>query len=208
RRPSPARARTRRAPIALAIMLGMLILISFDVLPMVTAALLTASAVVVLGCLSVGETRNVVDMSVLILIAAAFGVSKALEHTGAAGVIAALLVGWGAALGPLGVLAMVYLATLLATELLSNAAAAALMFPVAMEAAHQFGIEARPLAIAVTIAASAAFASPLGYQTHLMVYGPGGYRFSDFVKIGLPLNFVVFAVAMVCIPYGWPLTPA
>lgn len=206
--PDSTPPRYQKAVPALLILFVLVVIVATGVLPMVTAALLAASAVVLSGCLSVGETRNVVDMSILILIAAAFGVSKALERTGAAGVIASVLVGWGASLGSLGILAMVYLATLLATELLSNAAAAALMFPIAMEAAQQFGIDARPLAIAVTIAASAAFASPLGYQTHLMVYGPGGYRFSDFVKIGLPLNLVIFAVAMVCIPRAWPLTPA
>jgi di/tricarboxylate transporter len=171
---------------------------------MITTSLLAASAVVALGCLSVGEVRGAVDMSVLILIAAAFGVSKALEKTGVASSIAAVLVATGAEFGPTGVLAMVYLATLMFTEFLSNAAAAALVFPVALETARQFGVDARPFAITITIAASAAFASPIGYQTHLMVYGPGGYRFSDFLKIGIPLNLLIFAVAMVCIPYVWP----
>lgn len=206
--PDSTPPRYQKAVPALLILLALIVLVTTGMLPMVTAALLAASAVVVSGCLSVGETRNVVDMSVLILIAAAFGISKALEKTGAAGAIASVLVEFGAHLGPVGVLAMVYLATLLFTEFLSNAAAAALVFPIAMQAAHQFGVDARPFAIAITVAASAAFASPLGYQTHLMVYGPGGYRFSDFVKVGLPLNFLIFAVAMVCIPRAWPLAPA
>jgi di/tricarboxylate transporter len=87
---------------------------------------------------------------------------------------------------------------------MSNAAAATLMFPIAVETAQQFGVDVRPFAMAITIAASAAFASPLGYQTHLMVYGPGGYRFTDFLKIGIPLDLLIFAVAMVCIPWAWP----
>jgi di/tricarboxylate transporter len=97
---------------------------------------------------------------------------------------------------------------LLFTEFLSNAAAAALVFPVALEAARQLGVDARPFAIAITVAASAAFASPIGYQTHLMVYGPGGYRFSDFLRMGIPLDFLVFAIAMVVIPLFWPFGPA
>lgn len=202
--PDSTPPRFHKAVPALLVLVGVIALVTTELLPMVTAALLAASAVVVLGCLSVGEVRGVVDMSVLILIAAAFGVSKALEKTGAAGVVASVLIEAGVGMGPIGVLAMVYLATLIFTEFLSNAAAAALMFPIAAEAARQFSVDARPFAIAIAIAASAAFASPLGYQTHLMVYGPGGYRFSDFLKIGIPLNLLIFVVAMLCIPYTWP----
>jgi di/tricarboxylate transporter len=175
---------------------------------MITASLLAASAVVLLGCLSVGEVRSVVDMSVLLLIAAAFGVGKALEKTGAAGAMATVLVEVGALLGPVGVLAAIYLATAVLTELISNAAAIALVFPIAYEAAQQFGVDARPFAITITAAASSSFASPISYQTNLMVYGPGGYRFSDFLKIGIPLKLLIFAIAIVCIPYVWPLVPA
>lgn len=202
--PDSTPPRFHKAVPALLVLVGVIALVTTELLPMVTAALLAASAVVVLGCLSVGEVRGSVDMSVLILIAAAFGVSKALEKTGVAGVVASVLIEAGVGMGPIGVLAMVYLATLIFTEFLSNAAAAALVFPIAAEAARQFSVDARPFAIAITIAASAAFASPLGYQTHLMVYGPGGYRFSDFLKIGIPLNLLIFVVAMLCIPYTWP----
>lgn len=202
--PDSTPPRFHKAVPALLVLVGVIALVTTELLPMVTAALLAASAVVVLGCLSVGEVRGSVDMSVLILIAAAFGVSKALEKTGVAGVVASVLIEAGVGMGPIGVLAMVYLATLIFTEFLSNAAAAALVFPIAYEAARQFGVDARPFAIAIAIAASAAFASPLGYQTHLMVYGPGGYRFSDFLKIGIPLNLLIFVVAMLCIPYTWP----
>lgn len=202
--PDSAPPRYQKAIPALLILLVLIIVVTAELLPMITASLLAASAVVVFGCLSVGETRNTVDMSVLMLIAAAFGVSKALEKTGVASAVASVLVEVGAGLGPVGVLAAVYLTTLIFTEFLSNAAAATLVFPIAVNAAQQIGVDARPFAIAITIAASAAFASPMGYQTHLMVYGPGGYRFNDFLKIGLPLDFLIFLVAIVCIPYGWP----
>ena len=101
-------------------------------------------------------------------------------------------------------LAAVYLATAAFSEVISNAAAVALVFPIAGEAAHQFGVDARPFAIAVIAAASSSFASPLGYQTNLMIYGAGGYRFLDFVKIGIPLKILLFMVSMICIPYAWP----
>lgn len=193
---------------AFVILIVLITVVTAEILPMVTAALLAAFAVVLLGCLSVGEMRGTVDVSVLILIAAALGVSKALEKTGVAAGVASVLVGIGVQLGPIGVLAMVYAATLIFTEFLSNAAAAALIFPIALEAARQLGVDARPFAITITVAASAAFASPIGYQTHLMVYGPGGYRFSDFLKIGIPLDFLVFAVAVIVIPIFWPFRPA
>lgn len=202
--PDSAPPRYQKAIPALLILLLLIVTVTAELLPMITASLLAASAVVAFGCLSVGEARNAVDMSVLMLIAAAFGVSKALEKTGVASAVASVLVEVGAGLGPVGVLAAVYLTTLIFTEFLSNAAAATLVFPIAVDAALQLGVDARPFAIAITIAASAAFASPMGYQTHLMVYGPGGYRLTDFLKIGLPLDFLIFMVAIVCIPYGWP----
>jgi di/tricarboxylate transporter len=206
--PDSAPPRYNKTLPALLILVALVGTVTAGILPMITASLLAASAVVVLGCLSVGEVRSVVDMSVLILIAAAFGVGKALEKTGAAGAVATVLVEVGALLGPVGVLAAIYLATAVLTELISNAAAIALVFPIAYEAAQQFGVDARPFAIAITAAASSSFASPISYQTNLMVYGPGGYRFSDFLKIGILLKLLIFAIAIVCIPYGWPLVPA
>lgn len=206
--PESSPPRYDKAVPALAILAALIVAVTAEILPMVTAALLAAFAVMLLGCLSVGEMRGTVDMSVLVLIAAALGVSKALEKTGVAAGIASVLVQSGLQLGPVGVLAMVYLATLIFTELLSNAAAAALVFPVALEAARQLGVDARPFAIAITVAASAAFASPIGYQTHLMVYGPGGYKFTDFLKIGVPLDLLVFGIATIVIPFFWPFRPA
>ena len=196
--------RYEKAVPALIVLMILVATVTFGILPMVTAALLAAFTVIILGCLSIGETRGVVDMSVLILIAAAFGVGKAMEKTGAAEILASTLVEVGMGLGPIGVLAAVYIATSAFSEVISNAAAVALVFPIACEVAQQFGVDARPFAIAVTVAASSSFASPLGYQTNLMVYGAGGYRFLDFVKIGVPLKLLLFIVSMICIPYAWP----
>ena len=206
--PNSAPPRYQKTLPAMLILIALVVTVTLGIFPMITASLLAASAVIVFGCLSVGEVRGTVDTSVLILIAAAFGVGKALEKTGAAGAVASVLVEVGTQLGPTGVLAAVYLATSLLTEVISNAAAVALVFPIALAAAQQFGVDARPFAIAITAAASSSFASPIGYQTNLMVYGPGGYRFTDFLKIGIPLKLLVFAVSMVCIPYAWPFRPA
>lgn len=189
---------------ALLALVALITTVTLGLLPMMTAALLAAFGVIMCGCLSVGETRRVVDVSVLILIASAFGIGRALDKTGAAELLASFLVEVGAGLGPVGVLALVYLVTLVFTECISHAPAAVLMFPIAAETAGQFGVDVRPFAITIAIAASAAFASPLSYQTHLMVYGPGGYRFTDFLKIGIPLDLLIFAVAMICIPWMWP----
>jgi di/tricarboxylate transporter len=204
--PDSAPPRFQKAAPAILVLIALVTVVTAGILPMVTASLVAASIVVISGCLSVGEVRGAVDTSVLLLIATAFGVGKALEKTGAAGTIAMFLVEIGATLGPIGVLAAVYLATAILTEVISNAAAVALVFPVAFEAARQFGVDARPFAIAITAAASSSFASPIGYQTNLMIYGPGGYKFTDFLKIGIPLKLLVFAVAMVCIPYFWPFS--
>ena len=106
--------------------------------------------------------------------------------------------------GPLGALAMVYILTNLLTELLTNNAAAALLFPIALSTAAKLGLDPRPFAVVVAVAASGGFVIPIGYQTHMMVYGPGGYRFSDFLRIGLPLNLLLWLVCAALIPVLWP----
>ena len=107
--------------------------------------------------------------------------------------------------GPLAVLAAILLVTNLMTELVTNKAAAALFFPIALAAARQLEVDPRPFMLAVSLAAAASFATPLGYQTNLIVYGPGGYRFTDFVRVGLPMNLLAVAVATFAIGYGWGL---
>jgi di/tricarboxylate transporter len=134
----------------------------------------------------------------------------AMQQTGAAAWLAQNVVAGvehvvTGSLKPLVMLACVYLVTMVLTELLSNNAVAALMIPIALGIAAEAGLAARPFVIAVTIAASAAFATPIGYQTNTYVYGIGGYKFSDFVRIGVPLNFLCFIVSMLVIPRVWPL---
>jgi len=191
-----------RAWVSLMILLVMVGSVSFELLTMFKASFLAAGLMVLTGCLPGGVARRSVVWQVLIVIAAAIGIGTALTKTGAATVIAEELV--GAAQGdPLMTLVIIYLLTVLCTELITNNAAAVLMFPIALTSAQQLGVNVLPFAIAIMFAASCSFATPIGYQTNLMVYGPGGYHFSDFLRFGLPLTFLLGVMALLIIPQVW-----
>lgn len=167
---------------------GVVALAALGILPILQGALLAAILMVAAGILTPNEAARSVDMNVVLLIAAAFGVGNAIQGSGLADVLAAGIVGSSLSLGPVAVLAAVVLCTLLLTELITNNAAAVLMFPVAIAAAQASGAEPRSFAWAVALAASASFLTPVGYQTNTMVYGIGGYRFGDYLRLGLPLT--------------------
>jgi di/tricarboxylate transporter len=154
---------------------------------------------------TIGEARAAVDVNTVVLIAASFGVGNAVASSGLAGVVSEGLVSALAGLGDIGLLAGILVATVVATELLSNSAAAVLMFPIAQATAAATGLELRPLALAILIAASCSFLTPVGYQTNTMVYGMGGYRFTDFTRVGVPLTITTVVVALVMIPLVFPL---
>lgn len=198
-----APANFRKAPWAILILLGMVLLNAFGVLEVIQAALLASLAMLVTGCLSVGNVRRHIDLQVIIVIAASFALGAAMVKTGAAATIADTLLIAG--VGPRGALALVFLLTLCFTELLTNNAAAVLVFPIAMAVADTVGANFMPFAITVMVAASASFIIPIGYQTNLMVMGPGGYRVSDFVRIGVPMSLVTAAVTLTVVPLVWPL---
>lgn len=145
-----------------------------------------------------------ISWDILITIACAFAISSAMEESGLAALIATFIQDVAGSLGAWGALALLYLVTLLITELVTNNAAAALAFPLALETATKFGADPMPFFIAICIAASAGFATPIGYQTNLIVQGAGNYKFTDFVKIGLPLDFIVMVVSVGLIPLIWP----
>jgi di/tricarboxylate transporter len=168
------------------------------------AGFLAAGAMVATGCISASDARRSVDLPVLIAIAASFGVGKALEQSGVAKLFAGMLVDATRSFGPTATLATIYFGTMVLNELISNNAAAALAFPFCLESAKLLGVSERPFVMAITLAASYAFASPIGYQTHMMVFGPGGYRFTDFMRVGIPLNLLMWIVAIVLIPMIWP----
>jgi di/tricarboxylate transporter len=193
-----------RGPLALAL-LGLLIaLMVSGVVDIALAAFTVAALMIATRCISSSDALESVDWRTLIGIAAAFGIGKALEKSGAAAGIAQVVVNGTDWMGPVGVLAAIYLVTMVFTELISNNAAAALMFPLGVAVAAQLDVSPRPFVIAVMFAATLAFATPIGYQTNMMVYGPGGYRFSDFTRIGLPLNILLWIVAVLLIPLLWP----
>jgi di/tricarboxylate transporter len=140
-----------------------------------------------------------VDLDVILVIAAAFGLGEAIERSGLAEWLAGYLVDAFRLLGPRGVLLGVVLATVALTELITNNAAAVLLFPIAISTAASLGLDPRPFAVAIAIAASASFLTPIGYQTNTMVWGPGGYRFWDYARLGLPLTLVTVATVAIVV---------
>ncbi len=171
-------------------------------------ALGAAGLMVICRCVSSSTARRNIQWDVLFVIAASFGISSAMEKTGVAEFIAGGITSLIGTMGPIAVIAAVYLCTTILTELLTNNAAAALMFPIAMATATKltFITDPRALAITVAVAASAAYTTPMGYQTNLMVFGPGGYKFMDFVKVGLPLNILSGIISTLIIYYVWPMS--
>lgn len=196
-------ANFRKAPWALGILLSMILLNASGVLQVIEAAMLAAAAMVLSGCLAVGNIRRYVNTQVIIVIGASFALGAAMLKTGAAEFIASKMLSVG--VGPWGALALTFLLTLIFTEILTNNAAAVLVFPIAMAVADSVGANFMPFAITVMIAASASFIIPIGYQTNLMVMGPGGYRVSDFIRIGIPMSMVTALVTLTVVPAVWPL---
>jgi len=144
-----------------------------------------------------------ISWDVLITIACAFAISKAMQNSGAAEAIARTTISVSKGFGPMGVLAALYLITIVFTEIITNNAAAALVFPISLAAAQQLGVDPKPFFITIAIAASASFSTPIGYQTNLIVQAIGNYKFTDYVKIGLPLNIIAFILCMLLVPYFW-----
>jgi di/tricarboxylate transporter len=196
-----------RAWIAILVLAGLIVMASLENVTSVSVfgvALLATALMGVGGCLSAEQARRSIQLPVLLAIVASLVIGRAIEQTGLAGAAAGWLIGGLDRFGPVGVLAGVYLVTLIFTELVTNNAAAALAFPLAKASAAALGVNFMPFAVVIAIAASAGFATPLGYQTHLMVYGPGGYRFADFVRMGVPLDILCMVVAVVLTPLVYP----
>ena len=196
--------RHHRAVAAVAILAAMVFVAAVGWMSMLLAGTLAAALMLIAGCCSVEDARASIDWSVLIMIGAALGLGSAMDSSGAAGVIA------GAVLSSVGdhpwfVLAAVYVVTAVMTEVLTNSATVALIFPIAIASAQRLDVDPFPFVIAIMMAGSASFATPIGYQTNLMVYGPGGYRFGDFLRIGVPMNILVGLIAIGLIPLIWPL---
>jgi di/tricarboxylate transporter len=196
--------RHEKATIALAILISLVLAVSMSWMSMLLGAALAALLIVLTRCCEVSEARESIEWSVLIAIGAALGLGRAIEQSGAGQVVADALLAM-AGPNPIAALIAVYVVTTVTTELITNNAAVALVFPMAQATAERLDVSFMPFVMAVMIAGSAGFATPFGYQTNLMIYGPGGYRFSDYVRFGVPLDIIVGIVALLVIPLIWPL---
>jgi di/tricarboxylate transporter len=181
---------------SLSILILMILSMALNILPILASVCIAAVILIISKCIAPQAARRSVDWGVLLIIASSFGIAKALDNSGVAYFLAEKLIISVGSLGLIGILAGVYFMTSIYTEIITNNAAAALLFPIALSAATQAGADPRPFLIAVAIGGSACFATPLGYQTNLMVYGPGGYRFKDFLKIGTPMNIFIGCMAI------------
>lgn len=205
----PAKPQPAKAAIVVGVIVAVIVTSALEWIPIEIGALAGCVVVCLSRCLKTTEAYASIEWNILFLIYGMLAMGLAMEHTGAAAWLAGNIVDgvdhfMPAAHKALIMLGCIYVVTAVLTEILSNNAVAALMAPIAIGVALKMGVDPRPFIIAVTFAASAAFATPIGYQTNTYVYGVGGYRFGDFMRIGLPLNVLCFVVAMIVIPRVWP----
>lgn len=202
--PAATMYRRHRAPIAIAAVVLIVGLAAFDVMAIAGLALIGATATMAFRCIEPREAYQAIDWRILFLIFGMLAIGRAMQTTGAAALLVDQLAAFTAGLGPWVMLATVYAVSSLLTETITNNAVAVLITPLVIGLAEQMGVDPRPFVVAVMFAASASFATPLGYQTNTIVYGAGNYRFKDFLRIGLPLNILAGAVAVLLIPFFWP----
>ncbi|MGY6553658.1 MAG: SLC13 family permease [Wenzhouxiangella sp.] len=200
--------RRDKAWIPVLAMVLVMALAALNLMPIVILAMIAAVVVVATGCLSSEEAYKSVQWPLLILIFAMLAIGSAMQSSGAAQLLANGLAILASPLGPVMMLSLVYLMTSIMTEIISNNAAVILLTPIAAGLAISLGLDPRPFVVAVMFAGSASFATPIGYQTNTMVYQAAGYRFTDFVRIGLPMNILMWGTATIVIPIFWPLVPA
>ncbi|MBD3759295.1 SLC13 family permease [Sphingomonadaceae bacterium G21617-S1] len=194
----------RKAIMALATFLGAVALATIGIAPIAATAFAGAVLLILLRVISADEAYSGLKPEILILIAGMVVIGIAMDESGLAASASKFLIASVHGLSPMAALAVLYLVTMVLTELLSNATVAVLVTPVAVALAESLGVSPRPFLVAVMMAASAAFATPFGYQTNVIVYQMGGYRYMDFVRIGLPLNLITFVVAIIAIGYAFP----
>ncbi len=203
--PSERAFRRRHAPIVVTVLAGIVILSALNLAPIIALAFVGVAIVLLTGCIDADEAFGFIDGRLLALIFGMLAVGAGLDQSGAVSLIVETTAPALASLPPWALLLAVYVLTSVLTELVTNNAVAVVMTPIAIGLALTLGVDPRPVVIAVMLAASASFATPIGYQTNTLVYGPGGYRFSDFLRIGIPLNIVMAVTAAVVIPLIWPL---
>ena len=204
----PARSLRIKMPIAIATTIGIVTMATLNLVPIVSAVCLGVAIILLTGCMKAKDAYASVEWSILIIIFGMLALGQAMDSSGASLLIAENMTGLVGQLAPAHLqnvimLALIYVITSTFTEFLSNNAAVALMVPIALGIAVALGVDPRPFVVASCIAASASFATPIGYQTNTYVYGVGGYRFFDFTKVGLPLNLICFAVTVSVVPIFW-----
>jgi di/tricarboxylate transporter len=204
-RPTERAYRRNRAPVALAALVGIVGLAALGVAPILLLAICAVALVLLARCVDADEAFSFVDGRLLALIFSMLGVGAALQASGAVALIVDALAPFISTLPPILMIWAVYLLTSVLTELVSNNAVAVVVTPIAIGLAQALGLDPRPFVVAVMVAASASFATPIGYQTNMLVYGPGGYRFTDFLRVGIPLNLSLGLLSALLIPLIWPL---
>jgi len=197
--------RRAKAPLAIVVTLAVVIGAAFNIMPIAGLAVIGAATVLVSRCVEVDEAVQAVDWRILGLIVAMLAVGVAMEKVGLVSLIVFSMTPFLSTLSPLFALGVIYLLSSFLTEVVTNNAVAVILTPIAIGLALALGVDPRPFVVAVMFAASASFLTPIGYQTNTLVYGAGGYKFFDFVRIGAVMNLVVFAIAMILIPVFWPL---
>jgi di/tricarboxylate transporter len=202
--PRPAKAGGRTLIVFLTIV-GVVIAVSFGVLPIVTAATAGCAVLMLTGRLTPRQAYRAIDLSIVFLLAGSLALGAALEKTGVTHSLASALSKLGGTASPFVVLACFFLVAVVVSEFMSNSGTVPLLAPLALSVAAAMSVNPKALLVAVTFGSSAAFAMPIGYQTSLMIYGPGGYRFKDFIRMGLPLDFLLAVLALWLIPIYWPL---
>jgi di/tricarboxylate transporter len=203
--PSARAYRRAQAPIALVALVMIVTLAAFGVAPIFLLSILAVAIVLITRCIDADEAFGFVDGRLLTLIFSMLAIGAALQASGAVSLIVEAVAPGLAMLPPFLIIWTVYLLTSVLTEMVSNNAVAVVVTPIAIGLAIELGYDPRPLVVAVMVAASASFATPIGYQTNTLVYGPGGYKFSDFLRVGIPLNLSIGLLASFVIPYIWPL---
>ena len=196
--------RHERRWFALGILGLLVVLLVFQIVDPVVAAMFCALGMI--GTRSVTGTiaRTSIRWDVLIVIGSALGIGRAMTETGAAAYLSEGIVSFGRGLGPHAMLLIIFVLTSLAAQVITNSGAAVLMFPIAVETAGALGVSAEPFVITLMVAAACSFMTPVAYQTNLMVYGPGGYRFLDYTRLGVPLTVIVAVLATVIAPLAYP----
>ncbi|MCF7803109.1 MAG: anion permease [Candidatus Marinimicrobia bacterium] len=198
------RYRRSKMPIALIILAGVILTAALNLVPIVTSAVTGCILLILSGCLTNEEAYEAINWEVIFLLAGVLPLGIAMDKTGAAGMLSDFVLNFLGELGPTAVLSGFFLLSMLLTNLISNQATAALLAPIAIQAAYSMDVSVRPFLMAVTFAASLSFITPVGYQTNTLIFGPGQYKFTDFTRVGTPLNILFWIIATFMIPVIWP----